>query len=65
LSGCNQCGLCCHKECYGMVPVTCGEVEILKNQLPQYFVAPNRDECKKWIKMIDSTRRAWLNQMNK
>lgn len=53
---CNSCRLVCHRECRSMVSVTCGEVESLANILPIYFMATNREECKKWIQILESCK---------
>lgn len=61
---CTQCGLCCHRECHGMVPVTCIEVEMLLRELPVYFLSSSREECRRWIHAIDAHRRSWLSQVS-
>lgn len=59
---CSTCGIYCHKECHGLLPVSCMEAESLARVLPVYFMAGSKDECRKWIQAIHSYRRMWLDQ---
>lgn len=61
---CANCELCCHRECHGLVPVTCSESHALQNVKPIYFMASSRDECIEWVKTIDASRRSWLLSAN-
>ncbi len=58
---CDRCGVICHRECHSLLLVTCREVVELQDSPPTYFMAPSRDECKRWIDAIEDVRRRVLH----
>lgn len=56
---CQQCNLCCHRQCHSFIPVTCDEVEQLATILPLYFLATSKEEVRRWIQALDMARQNW------
>lgn len=55
---CAACGLHVHRECRGLLTVSCAEALALRDVAPRYFMAASPADARHWVRVLDAARRA-------